>query len=273
MFKEYAYAKINIALDVVRKKDNGYHDLKMLMIPLELADELTFSIHDDIKVTSSVDIENNSILKAANLLKETYNVDKGAHIICEKHIPIGAGLGGGSADIAATLRGLNVLWELNLSNKELEKIAVQLGSDTVFCIYNKPAYVYGQGEHLLFVQRPIIDQFYLFYPEVDVSTKKVFESHIINFEHKRFNRLFTLYINEKYREFFAKTYNVLTETTLKIYPELVHYIKKIKKISPLYRMSGSGSTFYIPIFKQSEHKISKKCQKLGLDPIKTRVKN
>lgn len=273
MHKEYAYAKINIALDVVRKNDNGYHDLKMIMIPLELADELTFSLSEDINVTSSVDIEDNGIKKAATLLKETYHIDKGAHITCKKEIPIGAGLGGGSADIAATLRGLNILWELNLSYKELENLALKLGSDTVFCLYNKPAYVYGRGEHLMFIQSPGIDQVYLFYPHVQVSTKRIFDTHAINFEHKRFNRLFTLYINENYREFFRKTYNVLTQTTLNEYPELVNFSKKMTKLSPLSRMSGSGSTFFIPIFNQSEHKIHKKCQKLGIEPIKTRVKD
>ncbi|OHE24802.1 MAG: 4-(cytidine 5'-diphospho)-2-C-methyl-D-erythritol kinase, partial [Tenericutes bacterium GWA2_35_7] len=133
MIVEKAYAKINIALDVVRKRKDGYHDLKMIMIPLELHDVITFSHHDkDIILNSEVPIENNAIIKTAKLIKSMFDVKQGAIITLEKHIPIGAGLGGGSADIAATIRGLNQLWELDLSTEKQEEIALKLGSDTLF---------------------------------------------------------------------------------------------------------------------------------------------
>ena len=273
MIVEKAYAKLNLALDVIRKRQDGYHDLKMIMVPLELHDVLTFEDHDELILESNIEIDDNAIIKAARLMKSTYHVEKGAKITLDKHIPIGAGLGGGSADIAATLRGLNQLWNLNLEIVQLEKLALSLGSDTLFCLHNKPAYVYGRGDHLLFVQAPAVTNFYLIYPDIHVSTKAIFEHHEVKHDDKKFNRLFTLYINELYPSFFRKSYNVLTETTLNVYPDLKHVVRTISKISPLARMTGSGSTYYIPIFKQNEHKIARKIEKLPFLVVKTSVKH
>ena len=273
MIVEKAYAKINIALDVVRKRKDGYHDLKMIMIPLELHDVITFSHHDkDIILNSEVPIENNAIIKTAKLIKSMFDVKQGAIITLEKHIPIGAGLGGGSADIAATIRGLNQLWELDLSTEKQEEIALKLGSDTLFCLHNTPAYVYGRGENLLFIQTPPIKDIYLFYPDIEVSTKDIFLNHRIDFSPHRFNRLFTLYINEKYDTFFNKTYNVLTPTTQKCHPDFALFLRKVQKINKQAQMSGSGSTVYILTFKENDTKIINKIQKSGLNPLKTSVK-
>jgi len=272
MLMEYAYAKVNLTLDVVKKRPDGYHDLKMIMLPLTLADELTFELSDDIHLLCDVNIEQNAVLKAAQLLKETYHITQGATITLKKKIPIGAGLGGGSADIAATLRGLNVLWDLQLSLAELEPLALKLGSDTLFCLYNKPAYVYGRGDHLLFVDAPPLSAIYLIHPDLHVSTKTVFMKHEVMHQPKKFNRLFTLYNNEKYHEFFKKTYNDLTLTTQRIYPELMAFHRVMKKVSPLARMSGSGSTYFIPVFHSNHHKIGQKIEKLGYIPVKTDVK-
>lgn len=272
MIIEHAYAKLNLALDVVRKRKDGYHDLKMIMIPLELCDELTFEESDEIILVSSIEIEHNAILKTVNLMKEMYQITKGAKITLDKKIPIGAGLGGGSADIAATIRGLNQLWNLELSKQSQEEIALKLGSDTLFCLYNKPAYVYGRGENLLYISTPPIKDIYVFYPEIQASTKDVFANHTIIFDPLKFNRLFTLYVNEKYKSFFKKSYNVLTETTVKLYPEIELLKRDVTKLSKLARMSGSGSTFFIPVFKENERKIIKKIAKLPYNVLKTQVK-
>jgi 4-diphosphocytidyl-2C-methyl-D-erythritol kinase len=126
---------------------------------------------------------------------------------------------------------------------------------------------------LLFVQAPAVTNFYLIYPDIHVSTKAIFEHHEVKHDDKKFNRLFTLYINELYPSFFRKSYNVLTETTLNVYPDLKHVVRTISKISPLARMTGSGSTYYIPIFKQNEHKIARKIEKLPFLVVKTSVKH
>ncbi len=220
MIKELAYAKINLALDVVGKRSDGYHELKMIMIPINLHDVLTFEKDDFIHLDSNLFIENNAILKTAFKMKEQYHVLSGAHIKLTKNIPIGGGLAGGSADIAATIRGLNQLWELNLSLPNMETIALSLGSDTLFCLHNRPAYVHGRGENILFIKTPPIKSIYLFPSPINVSTKKIFENHQISYHIHRFDRLFKRYVNEKYRSFFKRTYNSLTKTTLTCYPEL-----------------------------------------------------
>ncbi len=272
MIKELAYAKINLLLDVEKKRLDGYHDLKMIMIPIELHDELTFESHDTIVLDSNIDIDDNLVVKTVNLIKEKYNVKNGVKITLKKSIPIGAGLGGGSADVAATIRGLNILWNLNLEDQEMEELALSLGSDTLFCLYNKPAFVYGRGESMFHVDSPKIESIYLFPSKIHVSTKKVFQNHIISHRTRRFNRLYIKYLNHKYDSFFKKTYNHLLKTTLKCYPELKKHYKAIKRIDSSAFMTGSGSTFYILSFHKNDEHLREKFLNSGLEIIKTKPK-
>ncbi len=108
---------------------------------------------------------------------------------------MGAGLAGGSADIAATIRGLNRLWDLKLDKKELEDIALSLGSDTLFCLYEKPAYVYGRGEHIEFLESPMIQNIFLFCPDIHVSTAFVFKQHFIKEQKQLFDYALDAYKN------------------------------------------------------------------------------
>ena len=272
MNKELAYAKINLALDVVGKRADGYHDLKMIMIPIELHDVLTFEEADVISLVSNIDIENNAIIKTAERMKERYNIQTGAKITLKKNIPIGAGLGGGSADIAATIRGLNQLWELNLELEAFYDLTLSLGSDTLFCLYNKAAYVYGRGESLLFIDPPKIQSIYLFPSGIEVSTRKIFEHHKLNFTKNRFDKLFRLYLDEKFKFFFSKTYNNLLRTTLGCYPELKKQYKTVRKINRTALMSGSGSTFYILSFTGNDSNLLAKIQKYNIQYIKSKPK-
>lgn len=272
MIKEIAHAKINLALDVVKKREDGYHELQMIMIPIDLFDTLVFEHHDDIVLKSDVEIENNAILKAAELMKLHFNMEKGAKITLQKRIPIGAGLGGGSADIAATLRGLNRLWKLNLQLEDLEELALELGSDTLFCLHDKPALVYGRGENLLFIDIPKIEAIYLILSSINVSTANVFKHHKIRYRSKQFEKLFRNYLNQKYRLFFNKTYNKLTQTTLKCYPSLKRAYKDAKRVDTHALMSGSGSTFYILAIKQNTTILEEKFIKYGIPYLKTKPK-
>jgi len=273
MIKEMAYAKINLALDVVKKRDDGYHELQMIMIPIELHDILTFKQSDKISLSSNIEIENNSILKTVELMKSKFNLNKGVQITLHKNIPIGAGLGGGSADIAATLRGLNKLWSLNQSLDELAEIALELGSDTKFCIYNKPAYVYGRGENLLFLNPTQINNIYLFPSNIQASTKNVFKNHQLRYKKRKFERLMRAYLNENHEKLKRLSYNALLKTTLKTYPELKYKYKMLNKNISNVKMTGSGSTFYILSFNENNKTIDEKIVKLGIDNIKTKPKN
>jgi len=148
---EKAPAKINLCLNVLRKRGDGFHEMEMIMTPIDLSDRLTFDLtREAITLDSNSSFmpldERNIVYKTAQLLKNTCKVNTGADIFIEKHIPIAAGLGGGSSDAAATLRGLNRLWELDLTLDELARLGEQIGSDVPFCVYNQTAFVSGRGE-------------------------------------------------------------------------------------------------------------------------------
>ena len=272
MINELAYAKINLLLDVEKKRADGFHDLKMIMIPIELHDELTFESNKNIVLNSNINIKNNLVLRTAQFIKEKYSVQSGVKITLTKNIPIGAGLGGGSADVAATIRGLNLLWDLKLEYKEMEELALSLGSDTLFCLYNKPAFVYGRGENMFAIDSPKIESIYLFPSTVHVSTKTVFENHVVNHHPRKFNRLYINFLNQKFRVFFKKTYNHLLKTTLNCYPELKKHYQAIKQIDKRAFMTGSGSTFYILSFQENDEQLREKILNSGLETIKTRPK-
>ncbi len=272
MIKEKAYAKINLTLDVVKKRSDGYHELKMIMIPIELHDELTFEAHNEIILKSNIEIEDNAIIKAAKKMQETYHIQEGAKITLEKHIPIGGGLAGGSADIAATLRGLNQLWNLNKPLEELEDLALSLGSDTLFCLYEKPAYVYGRGEGYLFIDMPPIESVYLITSDQHVSTANIFKHHHVKHHPRQFDRLFRNYLNQKYTLFFKQTYNHLLKTTLKCYPNLKRTTHQLKKLKTKFMMTGSGATFYLLTFKDNDVEYHEKLNNLGLVFLKTKPK-
>ena len=148
---EKAPAKINLCLNVLRKREDGFHEMEMIMTPIDLADRLTFNLQPKkISLDSNSSFmpldERNIVYQTARLLKETYQVKQGVDIFIEKNIPIAAGLGGGSSDAAATLRGLNRLWNLNLTLDQLALLGEQVGSDVPFCVYNRTAFVTGRGD-------------------------------------------------------------------------------------------------------------------------------
>ena len=173
---EKAYAKINLTLEIVGKKE-GYHLLESVVIPIDLHDTLTFSLSHQDEVISNVSIKDNNILKAIHLFKQTYQIDQCVKVILDKQIPIGAGLGGSSADISATLRGLNRLFKLNKPLKELEGLANQLGSDTLFCLYNKRSFIYGRGDYIHFYENNDKLDILLILPNISLLTKDVFHSY------------------------------------------------------------------------------------------------
>ena len=144
-----APAKINLHLQVLDKRKDGFHNISSLFSLIDLHDTLIFKNNDNkVELTESIPIADNIVLKAANLLKEEYSVNKGVKIDLSKSIPDQRGLGGGSSDAAATLIGLNVFWKLNISKDELLRSALKLGSDVPFFIYGKTAWAEGRGEIL-----------------------------------------------------------------------------------------------------------------------------
>jgi len=180
--KIQARAKINWTLDVVGVLPNGYHDLDMLMQSVTLCDQMTMEDADELTLcvrmggTFVPADESNLVLRAARALQQASGCQKGAAITLRKYIPVAAGMGGGSSDAAAALKGLNVLWGLGLSDDELEAIGLTIGADVPFCIRGGLQRAQGVGEKLTQVamKRPL----YLvaFQPCKGLSTKEVFTS-------------------------------------------------------------------------------------------------
>ncbi|MFA6801119.1 MAG: 4-(cytidine 5'-diphospho)-2-C-methyl-D-erythritol kinase [Acholeplasmataceae bacterium] len=218
-------------------------------------------------------MQNNLVDKTVAYMKDKYHVDQHVKITIEKNIPIGAGLGGGSADVSATLRGLNKLWELGCTLKELEVDANALGSDTLFCLYNRPAYVYGRGEYIEFLENPDIKNIYLFNPKIEISTKEVFNHYKIDKQHQNFDQLLAFYKMKAHYKFFKNAYNDLHKTAICLYKNMKKYEKNVKKINKNAYMTGSGSTYFIVELFNDCKQIDKKLAKSKLKYIKTSPKN
>ena len=221
MIKEKAYAKINIYLKVLGKRADGYHDLETLMVPINIYDELEFVDYDYDIIESSINIKDNIMFKAIKYLKETYNIKKCVKITLDKNIPLCGGLGGGSADLCATLRGLNKLWNLNLTINQLADIALKFGSDTLFCMFNKPAIVRGRGDIIEFVSYPKKD-IYVFKPRFEALTKDVFK----------------LYRETDIGE------NELEMALIRLYPDIYEFKMYYESQGLKLHLTGSGSSYY-----------------------------
>lgn len=156
--KEYAPAKINLFLDVIRKREDGYHDLGTLFQTIDAGDTVSAELRLDGNITlcynepQNYPLESDLVYKAAKLLQQESGTTHGADIYLKKIMPLGAGLGGGSADAAATLRLLNQLWKLKFKPEKLEEIGAKLGADVPFLVRGGSAFAEGIGEKLTFIK-------------------------------------------------------------------------------------------------------------------------
>lgn len=146
-----AYAKINLTLEIVGRRDDGYHNVATILQTIDLHDTVSLSHADDITLTCdnpALESSDNLAYRAAQLLRDESDCGRGAHIAIDKTIPVSAGLGGGSSDAAATLNGLNDLWQLGMTVTQLETIAAKLGSDVPFLLKGGTAIGLGRGERI-----------------------------------------------------------------------------------------------------------------------------
>jgi len=187
----HAYAKINLGLDIIGKRDDGYHDLSMVMQTIDLRDDIDISVSPEIMGSSeqgtimltcsdkSIPKEDNLAYRAAKLLYEEFDITDHLDIDIKKHIPVAAGLGGGSADAAAVLRGVNEILGLDLSNEELMERGLKLGADVPFCISGGTACAEGIGEQLMPLYIPDEGLHVIVaVPEgLKVSTKEIYEEY------------------------------------------------------------------------------------------------
>lgn len=249
---EKAPAKINLGLDVLHKREDGYHELEMVMSSVDLADRLTFEklpedqiIIETNKAFLPVDKRNN-VYQAAAILKERYSISEGIKITIEKQIPVAAGLGGGSSDCAAALRGMNRLWNLDLSFAELVEMGLEVGTDVPYCLYGTTSFIQGKGE----IVRPLIPMpqcwVILVKPRVSVSTRKIFQQvELKDLPHPDMRALSQAILSEDYDEMIRQMGNSLEATTIPKYP-VVQQIKDrmMQYGADIALMTGSGPTVF-----------------------------
>ena len=247
-------AKINLSIDVLGKRQDGYHLVEMIMQTIDLYDLIEIKEKEENQITiksASEEIPldcNNLVYKAANLIKKTFNINKGVEIHIKKNIPVAAGMAGGSSNAAAALVGLNKLWNLNLSNQQLEKIGLKLGADVPFCINGGAVLASGIGEELTPIKGLTKDVCILVCkPDLFVSTKEVYECIDSKDIDKRPNNKFLIEClkNEDTRQLAENMFNVLEGVTMDKHP----VIQQIKDIMTNNRalgamMSGSGPTVF-----------------------------
>ncbi|WP_151737900.1 4-(cytidine 5'-diphospho)-2-C-methyl-D-erythritol kinase [Paenibacillus tengchongensis] len=258
---EKAPAKINLMLDVLHKRPDGFHEVEMIMTMVDLADRLELSElkRDSIIISSQAGYipldEKNLAFQAARLIKERYNVKNGVHIHLDKRIPVAAGLAGGSSDAAATLRGLNRLWRLGIPAQELQELGAELGSDVPFCVTGGTALATGRGERLTPIQSPPQYWVILAKPPINVSTAEVYgrvrAASITN--HPSALRMRQAIEAGDFAEICGNLGNVLEDVTLKLHPE-VQQIKEamVKLGADGVLMSGSGPTVFGLVQKESK---------------------
>ncbi len=256
---EKAPAKINLVLDVLRKRDDGFHEVEMIMTMVDLADRLEMEElpRDQIVLSSQAGFipldEKNLAFQAARLIKERYGVKRGVYIHLDKQIPVAAGLAGGSSDAAAALKGLNRLWNLQLPAEELETLGAELGSDVPFCIRGGTAVARGRGERLETVSTPPQCWVILAKPPINVSTADVYGKFRVNDvkQHPSVPRMLDALARQSFQDMCAALGNVLENVTLQRYPE-VRQIKEcmIKSGADGVLMSGSGPTVFGLVSKE-----------------------
>lgn len=261
-------AKINLSIDVLGKREDGYHLVEMIMQTIDLYDVIKIrelSSDDIIIKSNSKDIpldDTNIVYKAINLLRDKFNINKGIEVFLQKNIPIAAGMAGGSSNAAAILVGLNKLWSLNLSELDLQELGLNLGADVPFCISGKTALAKGIGEELTFVKGlPKDISILICKPEIFVSTKDVYEGlDLNNIQIRPNNEKLLEYLKEEDVSSLAKNMvNVLEGVTSNSYIEIKDIENTMMENGALgSMMSGSGPTVF-GLYKNREDALS--CKK------------
>lgn len=264
-----AFAKINLGLDVLGKREDGYHEVRMIMQTIRMYDQLDMrkSVEPGIHLTTNkkyipVD-ENNLVWRAAKLMMDTCGIMEGVSIHLHKVIPVAAGMAGGSSDAAATLVGMNRLFHCGLSKEKLMELGVQIGADVPYCVLRGTALAEGIGEKLT-VLPPMPDCWILIgKPEISVSTKYVYTTLDLNTNtvHPDIDGMKKALEDGNLYGITERMGNVLQDVTIPAYLEVERIKEQMKTLGAVNAMmSGSGPTVF-GIF-DNEEKAQEACQKL-----------
>lgn len=248
-----AYAKINLGLDVLGKREDGYHEVRMIMQTIRLYDKLNMKklSKDEIVIKTNLAYlptnENNLVYRAIQMIKEEFNIKQGIYVELQKHIPVAAGLAGGSSDAAAALIGMNRLFQLKLTTTDLMKRAVKLGADVPYCILGGTALSEGIGE-VLTPLAPMPSAYVLIAkPPINVSTKYVYENLILNEQtnHPDIDGIMEAINSKDLRGVTSRLSNVLESVTIDRYPIIQEIKDKMIEFGAMNAlMSGSGPTVF-----------------------------
>lgn len=248
-----AYGKINLGLDVVRRREDGYHEVRMIMQTVGIFDRITLEEKKEPGISVSTNLfflpndENNLVYKAAKLLMDEAGIKKGLSIQLEKHIPVAAGMAGGSADAAAVFVGVNQLFKLGLSKQELMEKGVKIGADVPYCILRGTALSEGIGEILTPLPALKPCPILIAKPAISVSTKFVYENLHANElkRHPDIDGMLTAIREQNLDGVCSRMENVLETVTVSQYP-VIEEIKNFMKTHGAKNalMSGSGPTVF-----------------------------
>ena len=248
-----AYAKINISLDIVGKRESdGYHLLKMIMQNIDLYDEISIEKQkEDITISCNKSYvptdSRNLAYKAASLFKETYNIEDGVHIDIVKNIPVSAGLAGGSTDAAAVLKLMNKIFKVNASNEELMELGLKLGADIPYCINGGTALCEGLGEKITSLPAFKDKILVLVKPSFGVSTKEVYKAFDLDKVrvHPKTENLIEAMEQDNLYYVASNMKNLLENVTLRKHNILIKIKEEMNKYGAVgSMMSGSGPSVF-----------------------------
>lgn len=248
-----ALGKINLGLDVLGRRENGYHDVRMVMQTLYLYDQITIEKTENPGIELSTNLfylpvnENNLAYRAADLLMQEFGVEEGVKITLEKHIPVAAGMAGGSSNAAAVLYGINRMFSLGLSQEELMERGVKLGADVPYCIMRGTVLAEGIGEILTPLPAMPRCTVLVAKPSISVSTKLVYEkldAHEIE-NHPDIDGVLEGLERQDLKKIASSMGNVLERVTVEEYPVIEEIKEMMKENGALNAMmSGSGPTVF-----------------------------
>lgn len=247
--KRKSYAKINLTLDVIEKREDGYHNIDGIMQMIDLYDEVEVKISDKFEITSNYKEipldEKNLVYKVYYVMKEKYKFNENFSIHIDKNIPVSAGIGGGSSNSAVVIEMINELLGLKMSLEDRKQIGRKVGADIPYLLVGKTARTRGIGDELEILESLPTTDILIVNNGVEISTPYVYSKIVPSGNSERVDKLISTYKNRKYDEFFSNLYNVMEEVSISYCPEIKNIKDKMYEFNCVKSlMSGSGPTVF-----------------------------
>lgn len=247
--KKKSYAKINLTLDVIEKRQDGYHNIDGIMQMIDLYDEVEVKNSDKFEITSnSKDIpldERNLVYKVYKVLKEKYKFNERFSIRIEKNIPVSAGIAGGSTNSAVVIEMIDEILGLNMSLDDKKQIGKSVGADIPYLLVGKTARTRGIGDELEILDSLPTTDILIVNNGVEIATPYVYSNIVPSGNSDRIDKLINVYKNKNYDEFFKGLYNVMEKVSISYCPEIQNIKDKMYEFNCIKSlMSGSGPTVF-----------------------------